>query len=100
MTGGVCFKLETDSPELLNIGADDVIVIVAAFSEQEWVQTHPLVKAWLFATNAICAVPAVFLIRAVEFWVLVRIGRIDPAHWRVCFGREHFVGSPLTSIIE
>lgn len=36
-----------------------------------------LVKSWLFAINAIWAIPAVVLIRTVRFWVRVRIGRID-----------------------
>lgn len=40
--GGICFKLETDAPECLNIKADDVVIIFAAFSDQEWVRTHPL----------------------------------------------------------
>lgn len=39
---GVCFKLEADSPDLLNIEAGDVLIVFAAFSDQEWVRSHPL----------------------------------------------------------
>ncbi len=38
--GGVRFRLETDSLDLLGIAANDVLVVFAAHSDQEWVRTH------------------------------------------------------------
>ena len=42
LPGGVRFKLETDSLDQFNIRPDDALVIFAAYSDQEWVRTHPL----------------------------------------------------------
>lgn len=42
LPGGVCFTLETDSLDVLNIEAGDALIVFAAFSDQEWVRANPL----------------------------------------------------------
>jgi len=60
MSGGVRFNIETDSPEVLNIGVDDVLILFAAYSDQEWIRAHPfkarnlnVIATSRFAENAI-----------------------------------------------
>lgn len=40
--GGVRFNIERDAPDMLNIGGNDVLILFAAHSDQEWVRTHPV----------------------------------------------------------
>lgn len=41
MRGGLHFRLESDSHDVLNMKAGDAVIILAAFSDQEWIRTHP-----------------------------------------------------------